>query len=514
MALTLAQLIEQQRQAIAALLDRRQPHTDTLTRLRDLATGENRDLTAAEATEATTARDARTAIDAEVAAHQARLDQFEAEQRDQAAIEALSQRVGPITAAGAAVSGVAGQVREHRVGGATTDGPRVYTRESGRQGVSFIRDLYAYQAGGGAFGEVAERLAQHSREMTPVLQQRAVATTVAGSLVVPQYLPELVALPIRNGRPFANLIPDADLPVSGMTLTLPRITTGLTVAPQATQNSNVSNTDTAVTDLTIPVVTAAGQQDLSRQLIERGTGVDEIIFRDLASAYAAEVDRQCIVGDQTGGTARGVQNTSGIGAATALGTTFIANTDLAGAQKFYSKLAGLIAGIAGLGAGVAPQVIVMHPRRWGLLLAITDSSGRPLVTPLATGPYNATALNLAPGSYSGDGANPGDVARTVTVVGQIHGLPVVTDANIPTNVGAATGGEDIAFVMDNTKHVLWENAGGAPEFLKFDQTLGNQLTVKLVAYGYFAFTAGRFPGASGIVGGLDTTTNGMRTPTF
>ena len=507
MALTLAQLIEQQRQAIAALLVQRQPHTDTLTRLRDAAVGESRDLTAAEAAEATTARDARTGIDAEIAAHQARLDQFEAEARDQAAIEALSQRVGPITAAGAAVSGVAGQVREHRVGGATTTSPYVYSRESARQGVSFVRDLFAYQAGGGAFGEVAERLAQHSREMTPILQQRAVATTVAGSLVVPQYLPELVALPIRNGRPTANLIPGADLPVSGMTLTLPRITTGLTVAPQATQNSNVSNTDTAVTDLTIPVVTAAGQQDLSRQLIERGTGVDEIIFRDLASAYAAEVDRQVIVGTGGSGTALGLQLTSGIGAATAFGAAPTA-------ALFYSKIAGLIAGIAGLGAGVAPAVIVMHPRRWGWLSSLVDSSGRPLVTPLATGPYNATALNLAPGAYSGDGANPGDVSRTVTVVGQIQGLPVVTDANIPTNVGAASGGEDIAFVMDNSKHVLWENAGGAPEFLKFDQTLGNQLTVKLVAYGYFAFTSGRFPGATGVVGGLDTTTNGLRAPSF
>lgn len=507
MALTLAQLIEQQRQAIAALLAKRQPHTDTLTRLRDLAVSESRDLTAAEASEAQAARDARTGIDAEVSAHQARLDQFEAEARDQAAIEALSQRVGPITAAGAAVSPVANAVREHRVGGATTDGPLTYTRQSARQGVSFIRDLFAYQAGGGAFGEVAERLAQHSREMAPILQQRAVATTVAGSLVVPQYLPELVALPIRNGRPFANLIPDADLPVQGMSITLPRVTTGLTVAAQATQNANVSNTDTAVTDLTVPIVTAAGQQDLSRQLIERGTGVDEIIFRDLASAYAAEVDRQCIVGDQTGGTARGVQNTSGIGAATAFGAAPTA-------ALFYSKIAGLIAGIAGLGAGVAPQVIVMHPRRWGWLSSLVDSSGRPLITPLATGPYNATALNLAPGAYSGDGSNPGDVSRTVTVVGQIQGLPVVTDANIPTAVGAASGGEDIAFVMDNTKHVLWENAGGAPEFLKFDQTLGNQLTVKLVAYGYFAFTAGRFPGASAVVGGLDTTTNGLRAPSF
>ena len=40
-----------------------------------------------------------------------------------------------------------------------------------------------------------------------------------------------------------------------------------------------------------------------------------------------------------------------------------------------------------------------------------------------------------------------------------------------------------------------------PKELRFEQTLGNQLTVKLVSYGYAAFTAGRFPTAVGIIGG-------------
>lgn len=506
--MTLEQLIAQQRQRIAALLAERQPHIDTLTRLRDLSTSEGeRNLTEAETAEARTARDARTRIDSEIAAHQARLDEFEAEQRDQQAIETLSRSVGSITAAGAAVSGAAAQVREHRVGGASvTSEPAVYSRESARRdGVSFVRDLFYYQNGMG-MGEIADRLGRHEREMRPVLQQRAVATTVAGSLVVPQYLPDLVALPVRNGRPAANLIPSVDLPVAGMSLTLPRITTGLTVAAQATQNTGVSNTDSAVTDLTVPVVTAAGQQDLSRQLIERGQGVDELIFRDLASAYAAELDRQVIAGTGTGGTALGLQLTSGITQATAF-------TAAATAVTFYSKTAGMVASLAGVGAGITPAVWLMHPRRWGWLTAQVDSSNRPLVVPLANGPYNATALNLAPGAYSDDGNQPGDVARTVTVVGLLHGLPVVTDANVPTTVG--TGPEDLVFLMDNSKHILWENAGGAPEFLKFEQTLGNQLTVKLVAYGYFAFTSGRFPAATGIVGGNAGTAGfGLAAPSF
>jgi hypothetical protein len=41
--------------------------------------------------------------------------------------------------------------------------------------------------------------------------------------------------------------------------------------------------------------------------------------------------------------------------------------------------------------------------------------------------------------------------------------------------------------------LLWENGDGAPFQLRFEQTLGNQLTVKLVAYNYAAFTAGPVP---------------------
>jgi hypothetical protein len=45
--------------------------------------------------------------------------------------------------------------------------------------------------------------------------------------------------------------------------------------------------------------------------------------------------------------------------------------------------------------------------------------------------------------------------------------------------------------------------------------LGNQLTVKLVAYGYIAFTAGRYPTAVGVVGGNAGTAGfGLAAPQF
>jgi hypothetical protein len=90
---------------------------------------------------------------------------------------------------------------------------------------------------------------------------------------------------------------------------------------------------------------------------------------------------------------------------------------------------------------------------------------------------------------------------------------VVTDLNIPTNVG--TNVEDLIVAVDTTEQHLWEDGDGLPRQLSFEQTLGNQLTTTLVAYSYIAFTAGRYPAAASKVGGLDSTaTFGLVAPSF
>jgi hypothetical protein len=123
---------------------------------------------------------------------------------------------------------------------------------------------------------------------------------------------------------------------------------------------------------------------------------------------------------------------------------------------------------------------------------------------------NVLAMSNAPGAYSADGAVD---ARTVQTVGSLQGLPLITDANVPTTVG--TNVEDIVFAIDRRQALLWEDGDGNPKQLRFEQTLGNQLTVKLVCYAYAAFSAGRYPVAFSKVGGLDTTaTFGQVAPTF
>lgn len=396
-----------------------------------------------------------------------------------------------------------------RAGGASVGNePRTYSAERDRTGeVSFFVDAFRSQVLGAP--ESRTRLERHGAEVRADaarggVETRATTTGSYGGLVVPQYLADQYALALRAGRPTANVVNRVPLPAQGMTITVPRNTTGAGAASQATENTALQNTDEVWADLSVPVRTIGGQQDVSRQSLERGTpGIDQIVFADLARAYNAELDRQVVTGSGASGQMLGIASTSGIGASTAYGAAVAAGT-------FYLKSAGQLSAVAGAGTDVQPEVWVMHPRRWYWLTAQLDTQGRPLVVP-AAGEHmaaNAMGINALPGGYSADSdANP------PKIVGYFHGIPVILDANVPTTVG--TPSEDIALAMDPKQAWLWEDGDGTPRQLKFEQTAGGNLTVKLVLYGYAAFTAGRYPAAFGKVGGADTVAGqGQIAPTF
>lgn len=375
----------------------------------------------------------------------------------------------------------------------TQEREATYTaRKRQQEGISFFTDMYRQQMGM-ASRAVQERLQAHEQEMADALSERAVATGGLGGMVAPQYLTDLAAPLARAGRPTADVVRRLPLPASGMSIVVPRQTTGVTAAVQATQNTNVSNTDAVVTDLTVPVVTIAGQQDVSRQSLERGEGVDELIFSDLVGAYNVALDSQVLSGTGTSGQMLGILNTAGV-------TQMSAFTAAAAADTFWRKIAGAVVAIQS-GRFLAPTGIIVHPRRWGWLVSLLDSSNRPLVVPNMNGPSNAQ------GHYT----EPIDTPSPAPA-GWLQGVPVYTDANIPTSVG--TGPEDQVIVARVEDHLLWEEDGGLPRQLRFEQTLGNTLTVKLVAYGYAAFTAGRYPLATAILGGNAAAGFGLVAPTF
>ena len=146
--------------------------------------------------------------------------------------------------------------------------PRTYTQRSAANGVSFFRDVIDLKVGNSP--DARERLERHSRE--EAIENRDISTTVTagGNFIPPNYLGEFYAEFAREGRPFADALPKQPLFGTGMSITIPRITTGTTVIVSQTENSTAPAETNVVEALyTVPVRTVAGMQDLSQQLFDR-----------------------------------------------------------------------------------------------------------------------------------------------------------------------------------------------------------------------------------------------------
>jgi len=210
--------------------------------------------------------------------------------------------------------------------------------------------------------------------------------------------------------------------------------------------------------------------DVSRQAIERGTGVDGLLSADLVSAYNSAVNADVINGAGTSGTHLGILQTANIGD--------VDKDD--GTPTAVETFQQIVKAIATVTAAryTQPDIIIMHPRRWAYLTAGLDSSNRPLAGIQGNSGQNIVALGN-PGAYG-------------TAAGEIAGIPVVVDAGIPTNLGANTD-EDNIIVANRADLVLMEQAA-SPLMLRYESVGSGTLTTRMVVFGYSAFTAGRYPG--------------------
>jgi HK97 family phage major capsid protein len=351
-----------------------------------------------------------------------------------------------------------------------TSEPLTYSAQGSN---SFLRDVYLAQHRQDP--SAGARIARHSAEME--VEHRDVGTGAFAGLVVPQYLTDQAAALVRAGRVTANLCNSLPLPGDGMTVNISRVTTGSSTAVQATENSAVSETDIDDTLLTVDIRTIAGQQDVSRQAIERGTGVDALVMNDLAASYAATLDTQVINGSGSSGQHLGILNTSGIGSQTYTAAT----ATIAG---LWPKLIATIGDVSA-DRGLPPDALIFAPRRWSWIVAQLDGNNRPLVLPAASSPTNAMGVG-----------DPGGVEA----VGQIAGVPCYVDGNMPVNLGSGTD-EDRIIAIRRADQLLWEQGNGSPALLRMEQTTGGSLTVKMVVYAYSGFTAGRYPTAVSVLGG-------------
>lgn len=345
--------------------------------------------------------------------------------------------------------------------------PRTYSPESRN---SFIADAYAAQFSNDFAAR--ERLSRHMKEEQ--VERRDVTSANFTGLVVPQYLTDLAAPFARAGRPTADIARKHALPAAGLTLNISKVTTGSSVAAQ-TEGAAVSETNMDDTLLTINVNTYAGQQNVSRQALERGTGIDTLVMADLVSAYHTSLDAAVVAEVKAGN-----------------GNTVTYTDASPTVAELYPKILDAVQKIqTSFYAG--PNVIVMHPRRLAWILAAVDSTNRPLAVPTMNGAMNAVAVGTGSVVYGNSGYS-------------IAGLPVVTDANVTTT---DNGDQDAIYIGNSQELHLWEEGTGEPMMLRFEQPKAAELDVTMIVYGYSAFTVRRYPKAwAEIIG------TGLAAPTF
>lgn len=359
--------------------------------------------------------------------------------------------------------------------------PRTYTRESaGRTGGGFIRDVVRSFL----FRDVAAegRISRHMNEErveNGKYLERAVGTGAFAGLVVPAYLTALYAPAVAARRPFADAMTNIPLPATGMTVNISRITTPSAAALQ-TENVLVQTTDMDDTLLTENVQTAAGRQVISRQAIERGTGIEDVVMNDLQRRLATNLDSTIIN-----------QAVTGLAAL----ATVVAYTDTSPTQvEAYPKIvAGMAGSEAALLGQATPDLVVMHSRRWHWFNAAMTSTWPLFAQPGI--PTQAAGVNFAERYGSGfRGVLP-------------NGAAAIVDNNVPTNIGAGTN-EDEIYVVPSEESYLWEDPD-APQFIRAEQSNASTLGVELVLYTYFAYTMRRYANSHQKVQGT-----GLIPPTF
>lgn len=315
------------------------------------------------------------------------IDMLQAAERDSAAIDAQAREIAaliaPATAPGTGQFGQAGtdQTRSANVGGATAvdRDPGHYTATGTG---SFFRDLVRARHGDEA---AARRLVEngkhvlHQRGMGEA-QVRDLTSASAGTGVIPpRWMTELFAARTNMGRPLTRRIRNIPLGDNPAPMTLPKETADAPIGVQAAENTPpVSSPDWDSDTDTVTPITITGKQVVSRQLIDSATpAVDQLIFSSLERKYDNLVERWTVWTIEQA-------NTSLL---TASGS--VAVTD---ATHYQRRILDAMTEVFAT-RHLPPDIIFGSPRRFGKVLGLLDTTGRPLVLPgFNMGPSNSTGV--------------------------------------------------------------------------------------------------------------------------
>ena len=261
-------------------------------------------------------------------------------------------------------------------------------------------------------------------------------TSTNTGLTLPQHMNEFATNTI-SGRPAVDAVSKGVLPASGMSFTLPKISTAPTITLEA-ENGALGGTEMASTYITVDVKKAAGIQTISWELLDRSSPAfyDQLI-RELNDAYAKYTDTAMVAAFTASGTAASTQ------AAT-----------IAGLKAYIAKEVPA----AYAASGKFATNLVANTAWWETILSADDTTNRPLFT--AAQPSNA------PGAVSGQ-----------SITGQVLGLNLSVDPHM----AVTTLIDESAFIVAPDSFRYYE----APKTTLQVQALANG-QLQVAVYGYYA----------------------------
>lgn len=330
------------------------------------------------------------------------------------------------------------------VGGAQTrqrDPGHYRSIKEGGKG-SFFGDIYRAQYGDQA---AQQRLAEHTR---------SIDTAGEGAGVIPpKWMTDLYEDLPRQGRALANAVRNIPLGDDPRPMSLPKQTAGATTggAPITVDQAEVTNStpntsftdawDSAVTTVT-PLATTGGQI-VTRQLLDMANpSIDLLIFGDLIEAYNDAVEAKVATAIAAVGSALFALE----------GITPITDAD------HYNRVAIDAAMQVRQNRKRPPDIFTMSNIRYGKVLGLVDTTGRPLV-PAPSGGQQTV-------NVSGVGS--------VAVDGFWHGMGIVATAGFAV--------DDRFWAVRSSDIILFES--NMYRF-RYEQPLGPDL-IKL---GIWAYTA-------------------------
>jgi HK97 family phage major capsid protein/HK97 family phage prohead protease len=356
---------------------------------------------------------------------------------------------------------------------------------------SYMRDLVRSKHGDfDAFKRLKDRdeeAANSYKEAGYEIKAYSEGTNTAGGfLVPPQYLQEGIA-EFRIAQAKVRQLCTVIRGINSNSVLIPR-ETGISSVGWTAENAAKPATDATYGQISVGIYTLAGISKVSRQLLEDSSpAVDALVRRGLGKALGQAEDIAAINGTGTG-QPTGILNTAGI-LTGAVGT------------KLWSSIAGAISSVQS-NYFANPTAILAHPRDVNTLRTTTDTAGRPIFLPnyfQGAGPAvgGAAAFLGGPDDRSQSAQFPMSIAPD----GYVFGLPVYSDANIPTNLGGGTN-ETRMIIGDFTESYFFERVGMNMDVSSEAGTSFEQNQIWFRAEERVGFTAARQPSAIYVMTGL------------